>query len=380
MLNRGSPLLLLALATLGGQGARSKDKPAEDSAPTTSARPVSSSPAAAGTPVDVEARLGELAKAALTCPWNNGFTLSCDAFMKWIQAHENAGPTRGPVADAVLVKMLEDPDEKVRFLAAQSLAQSIDRASRRDAGLAKRILAVAARETKESLAIHLGDVVGQLNFAATGTLDDVKKLLHTHALVVMRYEIIALMMMENIDNDAVFDLPQELIKDSNATVRKAAVDAYRRIAQGEVRRLDDICKFLFSNIENPDQTVAALAGRNLAAVTGHTCSADYDVLLKSLETRTRAKSLEDELDYAEGLQKLCENKATTPSQKAKAAVVLKAMAGLDATKLRQVRFFSLNAMVACDPEGSKKWLQGFSNDKDDRLRQHAVDLMARPNP
>jgi hypothetical protein len=275
-----------------------------------------------------------------------------------------------------------DPDPKVRYLGATGLAHGLGTPSQKDPGLAKRIVAAARKETEPTLAASFGDAVARIDFAATGTVDDVKAIIHAHPLLNLRLRIIDQMMIENIGNDAVFDMPRELLKDDDPKIRLAAIDAYVH-DQGAMRRLADICKLMLDNIENPDQLVAASAGGNLTRIGNKGCPGAYDTLLASLDKRVKGKTLgdfDDFDDFAMSPGRVCEDKTATPAHKTHAIAVLKAMSALDPTKMHQVRFFALDSMLTCDPDGGKKWLAGFASDKDERVKKHAADLLARQKP
>lgn len=139
---------------------------------------VSTPQAHAETTAGGDAQALALAKQAIRCPWrDNQLDFECAAFAKW-----NASPLlEGGKADATLVRLIEDPDVKLRFVAITAIS-SKGKAYTTDAALAKRLIAAAPNAPiRAGIPNSLGVAIGKIKLQETGTSAAVKALLEKSA-------------------------------------------------------------------------------------------------------------------------------------------------------------------------------------------------------
>ena len=230
-----------------------------DPAPSSSAAPSTSAP-----PASAPNEGGVLAapvKAVIdTCSagWRPGagFEASCPAF----QAFSALKIPRG-AEDAYLVKLLDDPGDKVRSLGARGLAMwggafAVDKA------LAERIIAAAGKETSEAFVGILGNVAGHIDASATGLGEPIKGLVvREGALQELQAGVISSFLPSNLASPLAFDLTREMAARGPSTrVRNVAVTALSAIYE---KRAEEVCAIWMDALKAPEEAPAANAASRL---------------------------------------------------------------------------------------------------------------------
>jgi hypothetical protein len=307
-----------------------------------------------------------LLKRALACkPTRGAIAGDCAGAIAWDASKEEFADGR---ADATLVNLLEDPDERVRILAVYKLDEA-GKPYRTDARLAARIVDVAEQEQSTRVARPLGALVGRIDLERTQLFDRIELVARKHLLASMRGAIVEELLHENPASLQAFDLSKEMVRDPDAQVRASAVGAFWI---GGVRWAAETCRLWFDNIDNTmDQDVAARAGELLTRYGR--CQAYFDALLDSEEKRFRA-SRTDRAPFATALTNLCEDLRSTDAQRWRALVLARRMVEEKLTDT-VVRGEALASVLACDPAGGRAFVNGFAGDKEQSVRERALSLL-----
>jgi len=318
-----------------------------------------------------DAQLVELAKKAKVCPWS-GQALSeeCAAGIAWTNANE--GFTAGR-ADPTLVSLLEDTDERVRWLAATKL-HAIGAKFATERPLAERVVAAGEHETSGRVGAPLGVLLADLQVEKTGTFDRVRAIAVKHALPQLRASLVANLSRKNPGVSAAFELTRELVRDPEKDVRLAAIGAF--YMRGGGKRPEDTCQIWVQNLDNEmDSDVASIANELLSR--WGRCQAFYGALLES-----QAKRLEvgrtDSARYPASLAQICEDKRAQPREKERATELVHKIAE-NKTLDAEVRAAALDGALVCDPAGGRDFVKKFANDPPALLKTRAIDLL-RPKP
>jgi hypothetical protein len=291
-----------------------------------------------------------LLKAALACKPS----VPCTGALAWDGSEDEFVHGR---ADPTLVSLLEDPDERVRVLAARKLARH-GAPFRTERALAERVVAAAEAERGERAAPLLGGLVARVELLA-----------RRHPLAVLREAVVEGLFRNNPSSVEAFDLTKNLVGDPDHAVRVAAVGAFW---VGGDHWSEETCRFWFDHIDDPrDEDVAARASELLTR-SGR-CQAETDALLESAEKRFRAART-DRPAFAAALRNVCEDRKSTDAERARAGALARRLVQEKSIETA-VRVEALPAVLACDPAGGRAFVNGFATDKDPEVRDRAVGLL-----
>lgn len=252
-----------------------------------------------------------LAKAAQACkPDGSRLEWNCDGFKAW----RDSKLFEDDKTDATLLNLLEDSDEKVRFLGADRLAKH----AVEDAAAAKRVLAAAQAETSPLVADALGKALGQIDGTKTGIAAEVNKLVSSHKLPELRVGLIT----TGASNPAVFDAILAVANEStDEKMRLAAeISFYNNTPSGKEA---DVCKMWLANVDHANAEVAGEA----AAVCGRvsSCKANWEALLNKIEAKTKKGAVNNQ-QLAAALSWMHDGSESTAKQKARTLKLAKAIA------------------------------------------------------
>ena len=340
-----------------------------DAAPADSGSPAASAakPAAASA---VDPKIAAMAKAAVACKaYDSSFDSSCPAMKAWSDAKDDFNEGK---ADASLVAMLGDGDEKVRYLGAYKLNQ-YGKAFKTDKALAERVIAAAEKEKSKFTGFELGSTVGRVLVRETGTFDRVKAMAKKHDVPDVRRGILSQLLFSNQDYDPVYGLVRDTIKDPDKAVASQALSAFW---VGGSRKSDDTCQIYVDNIDNPDDNLASEAS-NALSWCGR-CAPKYDALIASLEKRVKAgPGAVASPSYATAARHVCEDAKATDAQKKKAAEIGRGIAGKKDFKA-WVRTSALETVVKCDTgNGGRSFVGKFKGDAEKSVADKAKELLAK---
>jgi hypothetical protein len=351
-------VVALALPACGNKGGG--DKPAGSATATGSA--------AAAAPA-VDPKIMTMAKAAAACKsWESGgFDSSCADFKAWSEAKDDFNEGK---ADASLVAMLADADEKIRYLGAYKLNQ-YGKGFKTDKTMASAVVAAAEKEKARFCGYELGATVGRVAVRDTGTFDRVQAMVKKHDIPDLRRGILANLLYNNGDFDPVYGLTKATVKDADKSVAMSALGAFWT---GGSRKADETCQLYFDNINNANDDLAAEA-TNALAWWGR-CSAKFDGLLDSLDKRVKANTVTS-ASYASATRHLCEDQKASDAQKKRSAGLARKMAERKENKA-WVRSSALEAVVKCDPgNGGRSFVGKFKKDPEKSVADKANELLAK---
>lgn len=266
-------------------------------------------------------------KKVLDCEWKRyGFSSKCEAY----KAFRKSDLIRRGAADVTLVNLIEDEDEKVRWLAARML-RSHGRKYRDDPKLAARVLGAAEAERNEVVAGKLGDAVASIDFVATKLEDRVLELAKSHPVEKLRAEVVNSMLFRNRKSSKIFEVVKEMARnEENAAVRRAAVRAFWIGTPRDKR--NEICE-LWVGIgqEDKDPKIAGVALRLAAQYTNSQCKDHYDTILGHAEKLAKAGEVKSS-DIPSALRYIHKQKDATDKQKKQALAVAKTLLENDKNK------------------------------------------------
>src|SRR5262249_4327301 len=151
-----------------------------------------------------------LARAVLPCKsYDASFDSSCPGMKAWSDARDDFNEGK---ADAPLVAMTGDANEKVRYLGAYKLNQ-YGKVFMTDKALAEALVTAAEKEKSKFAGYELGAAVGRIQVRATGTFDRVKATVKKHDVSELRRGIVSNLLFNNQDDDPVYQLVREAVKD-----------------------------------------------------------------------------------------------------------------------------------------------------------------------
>jgi hypothetical protein len=223
-----------------------------------------------------DAQVVELVRRALDCPFKDQAPEpDCAALAAW---RDSELLVRGR-ADATLVSLLEDPNEKVRQLAAGALRASGE-TFRTDGGLAKRVLAAALAETSEAVGGELGAALATIDGKAAGLSQELAATLREAKLAGLRQSLVAGVLVRNPDQYEV--VTKLAADDADPGIRRAAVSSLW--AGTPADKIPSSCALWLARAsEEKDAETAAEAAYSCAAYPqGTGCRDQWDALLAAL--------------------------------------------------------------------------------------------------
>lgn len=258
-----------------------------------------------------DAAVVTLAKAAQACkPDGSRLEYNCEGYKAW----RDSPLFSDNKADATLLNLLEDADEKVRFLGAERLAAG----PTQDAAAAKRVLAAAQAETSTLVADKLGKALGGIDGKKTGIAADASKLVADHKLPELRLGLITAGASNESLADAILALATE---STDEKMRLAAEVAF--FNNTPAGKEADVCKMWLANVDHANAEISGEA----AAVCGRTsaCKASWDRLLDKIEARVKTGSVRNDR-LAAALQWIHDGSESSAKQKTRTVTLAKAIA------------------------------------------------------
>jgi hypothetical protein len=316
----------------------------------------------------VDPKISALAHAVLPCKaYDSNFDSDCPAMKAWRDAKDDFDEGK---ADTSLVTMLADADDKIRYLAADKLNQ-YGKAFKNDKALAGAVVTAAEKEKSKFAGYELGRTVGNILVRETGTFDRVKAMVAKHEVPDLRRGILANLLFNNQDNDAVYNLTRDTIKDSDANVAQVALGAFWI---GGQRKVEATCQIYYDNLSNPRDPMAEEAANSLSWYAH--CASKYDGLLDSLEKRVKANTVTS-LMYASSARHICEDTKATDKQRKRALEV-----GHDMSQKKEIKGWiranALETVMKCDPgNGGRSFVGKFKKDSDKSVADKANELLGK---
>lgn len=309
----------------------------------------------------------DLAKAALACKVDESgyFDSDCPQHKAW----NDTNLMSDGKADATLVTLLENADEKLRRLAVEAL-RSHGKSAFTDKALAGRIVGQGEKETSTKVG-SIGSLIGRIKMKDTGWFDRVKALAANGSKdISMRKDIVNSVIGTNYDNDDVWAWQKERIKDSDGDIRKSAIKAFWGNPYN--MRPEQTCALLKDNFTHSDIAIAAIA---LAYSSGNEkCYADFDTVLNDVEKLLKSPVPDDAVyDLFNPLRDPWKNTKVNDKQKARKIAIATA-AALNAKSSTSVRRAALSAVKDRDPAAAKTLAGKLLKDKDSSVASLAKSI------
>jgi hypothetical protein len=358
---------LLALALLAAACGNKESGEAKPAASGSAASSASAAPAAGAA---VDPKVDALARAVLPCKsYDSSFDSTCPAMKAWSEAKDDFNEGK---ADASLVAMLGDQNEKIRYLGAFKLNQ-YGKAFKSDKALAGAVVSAAEKEKSKFAGYELGATVGRILVRDTGTFDRVKAMVKKHDVPELRRGILSYLLYSNSDYEPVYNLVRDTVKDSDKAVALAALSSFWT---GGSSKVDATCQLYFDNIDSPNDDLSAEASNALSWYGK--CSSKYDALLDSLEKRVKTgPGAVGSTSYVTSARHVCEDVKSNDKQKKRAAEIGRSVAGKKDFKA-WIRASALETVVKCDTSnGGKSFVGKFKKDPEKSVADKANELLAK---
>ncbi len=320
----------------------------------------------------------ELAKKALGCKWEDKvfdpFDTACPEYKAWVEekalfAHLNGAAT--------LVAMIEDPDDKVRFLGLKRLDESLgpppDVLS--DKALVARVLTVAEKDKVVHDTSSLGVIIGDSSMADPEIFARVKTLITTPGTNEnISSAALLRLVRSNPDSEEVWKFTVDAMNDTKLSknLQRAALEAFERLEADKPAR----CDVFQQALDSPPGDDLGHAGDAMSwmSTAKTNCQSHYDKMLASFEARLKAKKANSAL-FLQGGRMICPAKGgkATPAQVKKLVALAKKVTE-DKTLESNTRQMGLETVADCDPKGKKAYISKFTKDKDEEVKKRAEFL------
>lgn len=354
MTRKVAVIAMTALALLAS--ACCKDKKGEEGPTGATSAAGESGTKGLGDPTNDKA-IVDLAKPTLACKWStSGFDYSCEALKAW-----NASDLlKDGKADKTLVNFLDDPDEKVRYLGANGLAQK-GREYRKDKSLATRVTDAADKETSRAVVTALGRAVGTIDLQATGLDVRVKTMLESHKNDALREALAGNTLFDNRDVPGMYDLFVKLARtDKVPAVRRAAAAAFWTGTPNG--KNEEVCKLWLELAGDKDTDLAGHSAYHCAFTSsGGGCVGQWDALLSLIEKQAKAGEVKSSFT-ASALNYFYGQGKATEAQKKRALEIAKLLVKNNKND-GSARSSALDFVGKKDPAG-KAFAAQFENDSD----------------
>lgn len=257
-----------------------------------------------------------------------------------------------------LVNFIEDEKPEVRTLAAGVLRGKKGKPGfHTDTAYAKRVLDALEKDTDDDAAREIALAAGFIDVKATGLESRMVNIIQLDPREKVRTSMIETILYNNADAPAMVAAVKQLILDPNTNIRVAVVRAFD--AEGVKK---DGCSVWAGNLDHEDRYLADKCYYYLVA---NPCSSHYDAMLDAAEKRPPTA--------IENFQALC-MQGGTPSN-IKERLIKATDAWANNTKLLGMqRAESLKVLAACDPARAKKVAGALTKDKEEYVREKAIEL------
>ncbi|MEZ4440116.1 MAG: hypothetical protein R3B72_13550 [Polyangiaceae bacterium] len=277
-----------------------------------------------------------------------------------------------PEGAATLVAALFDPDERLRSLAAQLLAQT-PRVLSTSPDLAARVLRATREEQLETTRLQMAHALGRIDPVAAGLAGELAELLEKDASNRFREHLLGSLGDEA--KEALFDSLTRLAKvDGDAGVRLAAVSALWTGLSGPRHRATCL-SWLDRAEHDEDPRVAAKSGYFIVSREQPArCTTELEPWLTSLESRAEAPLREP--SFVSALERLADRSENAELDRRAIALARRLARGAENDGL--VRAEALQLVVRHDPE-AKVLATELLDDPDPRVRATA-ERATQPKP
>ncbi|MCB9587381.1 MAG: hypothetical protein H6718_18415 [Polyangiaceae bacterium] len=326
----------------------------------------SASPAAAAIDPELLARMKKVASA---CSWNGKvLNENCKALAGW---HEYLFE---PINDHQhdLMRLLEDKDPKIVFLAAVGLS-SDGITGTSDPALAKVLFDAFEREKEPAMCAGIAMQAASVKTADFGLEERAKALLKEHPTSECRGEFAAAVLGRN---PQLYDLIVELAKtDKVPDVRHEAASGLRRIRHDKEREKNN-CKVWAELIDDTGEVYEATAGWLIGTSGSRTlsvpCSEQWPLLLSRAQGLASTGKVQ-EVSWESGICGLLEEDSADGDTKTKAKAVLRKLVEVTGN-LEHARVAALHCLRRFDSD-AKTFAKTFENDSSEKVQAAAKRIL-----
>lgn len=304
-----------------------------------------------------------LAKAKACEYGENGFDSSCEGVAAWEseQPFFEEGKSK-----AALLALLGSTDLKERRLGAERLRTTLDDAT--NAADVDKLLDAAAKEQNEDIARLLGEIVGNVDLTRTGKIDRALSVFKSAGHPTYGDAFVSNVANANKDPKTLAFAIE--VSKSTPSLRSSALIALAAIAKTDAQA----CNAIDALRADPSEFVANRALSELARA--RKCQAHYDKILEDIAKRDVTKERQVGQDVGWALEGICEDKATTAPQRAKALGLAKKLTDAKSVGVN-TRFYTMSAVLSCDPKEGLGYVKKFSADTNKTLADRAKTLVER---
>jgi hypothetical protein len=261
--------------------------------------------------------------------------------------------------------MLEDPSEKVRWLAARALPSSSNYIE--DKALGQRVVAAAERETDATVAAELGYAANRVRGAETELTGALKKLIGHHPLPAMRRAVVSGFLFHNATPENFRFVADLARRDRDIEVRRAAASSFW--VGTPIALAAEVCQLWLELSADADKDLSGQSAYHCAYYAhGGGCRAAWDALLDGVEAKARQGVVQSSL-MAAALRHLYEQKEATVAQRKRTIAVAKSVVD-DPRNDAAARSTALELVGRADPT-AKAYAAKFENDEDFFVKQAA---------
>ncbi|NUP06510.1 MAG: hypothetical protein HOW73_10670 [Polyangiaceae bacterium] len=303
----------------------------------------------------------KLAQAALTCDWGTGgFMFSCQA----LKDYQSQPRLRLFESKQTLVRMLEDRNERVRYLGGMKLQFDFKTS---DKELARRLVTAARKETSPIVARQIGGALAGVDFEATGIFSDVEELTKSHPLFDFRAGLVSRALRQQSSSRDVFKLTAELAKDPNQNVAMSAVSSLASAAKDFP---NDVCPALAAVMRSSQESVASSATMHVGTIA---CASHRDAFLDAAEAQLSSPRMSP-FGLGRALENTCKASDANGAQKTRSASVAEQILKNDKS-FHGARIDAMKAILACEPARGVQVVAAYQHDKDEMVRNAATDMV-----
>lgn len=317
-----------------------------------------------------DAKIVEQVKKVLECEWKKyGFSRKCEAF----KAFKKSEAFKGGKGDKTLINLLEDENEKVRWLAARGLKYH-GKAYETDPKMAASVMTAMEKEKSEMVATMLAGTITDIRLKQTNLVDRFLKLAKGHDNKEVRERLIRSVLFRNRESKEIYELVKKMAKEAkDDDIRRAAVRAFWIGTPRD--KTAEVCK-LWLDIGQTDKNdkVAAISLRLAAQNPNSKCKDQYKTILDIVEKKAKAGKV-DTSDLAYALKYVHGQKESTEAQKKRAVEIAKTLLDNKDNK-GMARGAALRFLGKAVPEG-EKLANKYKDDKEFFVKNAAKRILKK---
>ncbi len=290
----------------------------------------------------------------------DGFDPECEAYKAFEEATDLLDEDENKASLDILT-LIEDKDEKVRYLALDKLpsaSASLFHAKKQ----AERLVAQAEKESSKLVAGPIGAAVAQIDLESTELFARIEKLAKESPHADLQRAIYRGILGSNGKQKPALELTLAGFASSDEKTRYVSLMG---LSGGEKSFAEEVCGAYVKGLDDEANDVMGLAAQKLGYVGP--CTAQIETLLAFAKKRAKTPG-EKQWLIPNGLLNLCRNEAATDAHKKDATATAKAF--VQGKHDDTVRANGIDAVMACDPKGLN-FVRIYAKDKATSVKEAA---------